>query len=155
MFTDSVIAESGVSKFAMKIGVNMCYEAMEYAFLAREDKEQEEFEAEQAAYDDEVMELRSQFLASAKGGDVGMECAFAPLVNDYGSPMTGGKYPKRKQQLIELMFDQVDNAGVGSKLMELLVNVALDASSINAPAMARDIIAKMADGFANENVMAV
>ena len=120
-----------------------------YDELARQDERQEQ--AEIAA--------SIEFVTACAKGDANAIASFAPLTVDWALQQKrpfvhGAIMPMRTQTLSECMNDSLD-LGSGpsiAELMQLVINVAFGADSVNTPAQAREIVSRMASTWAAHNV---
>ena len=100
-----------------------------------------------------------EFVKACAKGDANAIASFAPLTIDWDAQgkrpfVHGAIMPMRTQTLSECMNDSLDFGSGPSivELMQLVINVAFGADSVNVPAQARELVSRMASTWAAHNV---
>ena len=97
--------------------------------------------------------LAAAFIKACAQRDVNAPATYAPMVRDYSAPKAEGYTPHRYQTQSEVMVDSLDysTGPTMADAMQILMDVAYSADTVNAPAKARALISRMAEAFAKYN----
>ena len=112
--------------------------------------------------DREQADMRASFMAACRNADANALAPWAPTRNDWAGvgmssmPRSLGdaaRMPKRQQTFAEVLGESLDFTGGPdlSEVLQLLLNVAHSSDTVNAPAQARALLARMADAYVNEH----
>lgn len=112
--------------------------------------------------DREQADMRASFMAACCNADANALAPWAPMTADWSgvnlSNMPRGlgdaaRMPKRQQTFAEVLGESLDFIGGPdlSEVLQLLLNVAHSSDTVNAPAQARALLARMADAYVNEH----
>jgi hypothetical protein len=110
----------------------------------------------------EHADMQASFMAACHKADANALAPWAPMRNDWAGvgmsnmPRSLGdaaRMPKRQQTFAEVLGESLDFTGGPdlSELLQLLLNVAHGADTVNAPAQARALLARMAAAYVNEH----
>ena len=112
--------------------------------------------------DREQADMRASFTAACHRADANALAPWAPMTADWSGvnlssmPRSLGdaaRMPKRQQTFAEVLGESLDFIGGPdlSEVLQLLLNVAHSSDTVNAPAQARALLARMADAYVNEH----
>jgi len=99
--------------------------------------------------------IRAAYGAACKKADANALCPWAPTTTDWmragSAPRdAAGTLPQRQQTLAEVMHSTMDTArhAFEAESMQLLLNVAYGSDLVNQPALARNLLERMAAHYA-------